>query len=220
MKKIQVLGMRIEDYTTRESHMLLENYLNDATFHVIETLTMERLFGVTEDVLVKETMEESDLLIVGQPEILKETGVVTPQRLREVREKDFFKEFFHCMVQNDKKVFLLGWTVRDLEHFWEYVSANVEEWRPVASYALSECVGDTATVVNEMNSSMAQVIVSCLPMKEEAQFLSSHKGKISASVWYGVDKTYAEPNQGLFRMISGMMQQKKLHNEMIKLKLN
>ena len=86
--------MRIEDYTTRESHMLLENYLNDATFHVIETLTMERLFCVPEDVLVRETMEESDLLIVGQPEILKETGVVTPQRLREVREKDFFKEFF------------------------------------------------------------------------------------------------------------------------------
>ena len=85
-KKIKILDMCVDNYTVRESLLRLDTYLASAMLNIIETVTMEQLILANDHPAVKDCLKQADLCIVGDCEILSETGHVTAQRMREIRD--------------------------------------------------------------------------------------------------------------------------------------
>ena len=85
-KKISILDMRVDNYTVRESLLRLDTFLGSTMLNVIETVTMEQLILAAEHPVIKECLEQADLCIVGECEILSETGNASAQRMKEIRE--------------------------------------------------------------------------------------------------------------------------------------
>lgn len=191
IKKINILGMQVDNYTVRESMLRLESYMNSTVLNVIETITMQQLILATENPVVRECVEKCDLSVIGEKEILEESGQVSVQRMREIKDRDFMFELLKRMVRNQKRVYLIGMTRAEIEDMQSFFLETNPKFSAIGSYALDECVGDSDAIVNEINSEMPDIIISALPSPYEEEFVLEHKDKIGANVWYGLGAGYS-----------------------------
>lgn len=197
VKKIDILGMQVDNYTARESLLRLDTYMSSTNLNIIETVTMNQLISAGENPKIKECLEQADLCVIGEREILSETGNASVQRIREVREQDFMYELIKRVVRNQKRVFLIAMTraeVGNMQVFFERVNPK---FSVTGSYAMEECVGDMDTIVNEINGTTPDIIISALNSPTEEEFVLSNKEKIGASVWYGIGTAYNKIQGGI-----------------------
>lgn len=190
IKKIDILGLQVDNYTVRESIMQLDTYMSNAELNIIETVTMKQLLMSLENPFIKECLLEVDLTIIGEREILSDLDNTSVQRLREIRDNDFMYELLKRAVRNQKKIFLIALSDAEILHMHEFFLTNWPKLRIEGSYALEECTGDMDTVVNEINAATPDIVLSSIEMPFEEEFILQHKDKISASVWYGVGRYY------------------------------
>lgn len=47
-------------------------------------------------------------------------------------------------------------------------------------------MGDLEAVINDMNATTPDVIISVLPSPMQEQFLFEHRDKMNANIWYGI----------------------------------
>ena len=108
IKKIDILGIQLDNYTVRESIMRVESWLDGSVIKTIEGISMQMLVDSENDPVLKEVLSSLDLAVIGEKEILQEAGIETMQRLKETEGNDFIAEFFKRVERNRKSVFLLG----------------------------------------------------------------------------------------------------------------
>lgn len=199
IKKIDILGMQVDNYTVRESLLRLDTYMSNNVLSIIETVTMKQLVAAGENPVIKECLAQADLCIIGEREILSETGNATVQRMREVRDQDFLRESIKRVVRNQKRVFLIAMTRSEVDALEAFLTEMNPKFTTVGSYAVEECVGDMDSIVNELNGTTPDMVISALDSPAEEEFLLSHKDKIGAGVWYGIGASY-QKKQGRSRV--------------------
>lgn len=195
--KIEILGIRLDNYTVREAMLLVEGYLDHTVMNTIETISIETLVRAKKDDLLKECIESLDLTIVDEKEILLAAKAVSPQRIREIQERQFLKEFIRWMIRSEKTVYLFGMTEIQVEKLKAFLKEEYDEIRIAGSSVLEKCTGDYDGVVNEINIASPDIIFSVLPTPEQEYFLMENKGKMNAAVWYGLGENYSG-NRGIY----------------------
>lgn len=217
VKKLDILGMEIDNYTVRESIMQVEVYLNQTGMSVIETISMKMLDMAGEDATVRACIDQLDLAVIGENEILSAAGVSSAQRKREILDHEFFREFMKRIIRNHKKVFLLGENTGDVDKLEAYMQEEYDKLIIAGRCALEEKSGDNESVVNEVNSVSADAILSILPTPLQEQFLMENKLKLDARVWYGLGDGY-EARSGLrrFSRFAGRL----IHRKRLQSRLN
>ena len=191
IKKVEILGIKLDNYTVREAMLKMEVYLNNTVMNTVESISMEMLMKAQNDEVVRECIEHLDLTIIGEKEILNAAGVDSAQRIRETAEHEFFKEFAARIIRNNKTVYMLGDTAARTENMLDFFRENYEKLKICGSYALEECTGDLDHVINEINIAEPDVIFSILPTPQQEYFLKDNVGKFNAKIWYGLGQDYA-----------------------------
>ncbi len=197
IKKIDILGMQVDNYTVRESLLRLDTYMSSTVLNIIETVTMKQLVAAGENPKIRECLEQADLCIIGEGEILSETGNATVQRMREVRDQNFLHELLKRAVRNQKRIFLIAVTREEVDAMQAFFIEQNPRFTAAGSYAVEECVGDMDTIVNELNGTTPDIVISALDSPVEEEFLLSHKDKIGAGVWYGIGASYKSKQGGI-----------------------
>lgn len=218
IKKIEILGIQLDNYTVREAMLQAELFLNEKVMHIIEVITMETLVMAKEDETLKESIEAWDLAIINDKEILKAAGVNSPQRIKETTEQQFMEEFLKRIIRNGKTVYLFGESGEEVRLLETYLQDNYDKLQIVGSLALAECVGDCDGAINEININSPDIIFSILPTPEEELFLLENKGKIDARIWCGLGSGY-EIQHGvsyLKRKVKKLIHKGKLHSMLSK----
>ena len=192
IKKIEILGIQIDNYTVREAMLQVETYLNNTVMNTIEAISMEMLVKAKEDETLKECIENLDLAIINDKEILKAAGASSPQRMKETTERQFFTEFMKRIIRNNKTVYLCAGSRQRLEKLEQFLEDDYERVKVVGKFAMEDCIGDFDGVVNEINIASPDVIFSVLSTPEQEYFLMENKGKMNAKVWYGLGDDYAK----------------------------
>lgn len=187
MKKIQILGLEVDNYSVRESILRAEGYLIGSSIKTIETVTMKMLTDAESHEVVGQALKEMDLTIIGEKEILDAANIATPQRMKETREHEFFHEFLKRIVRNRKRVYLLGEKADAIAVLEEYLLERYSKIEIVGSAALEECQGDFENIINEVNGETADVVISIIPTPRQEEFLMEYKNKMGAKVWYGME---------------------------------
>ena len=90
LKKIDILGIEVDNYTVREAMMQVENYLDNTVMNTIETIDMKMLELAGRDETVRACMEQLDLAVIGEKEILIAADVHSSQRISETINHDFY----------------------------------------------------------------------------------------------------------------------------------
>lgn len=185
-KKIEILGLPIDNYSVREAILLAEGYLNSNSMSIIETVSMRALNEAETSEAVAKTIEEADLTVIGEKEILTVAGIMTPQREKEITEHEFFHEFMKRVVRNHKRIYLIAQQRDVLEHFEQYMEEGYPKRIQVGSTVLDECSGGLENVINEVNGESVDVLISLIPSPVQEEFICECKDKLSTQIWYGL----------------------------------
>lgn len=217
-KKISILDMRVDNYTVRESLLRLDTFLGSTMLNVIETVTMEQLILAAEHPVIKECLKQADLCIVGECEILSETGNASAQRMKEIREQDFLREVLKRAVRSQKRIFLIAMTGTKLEQIQTFFMECVPKFTAIGTCAVEEYVEDMDSIVNEMNGAAPDIVISALESPIEEEFLQSHKDKINTCVWFGLGTAfhYGQNRIRVGRTIKKLALRGRLHHSMSK----
>ena len=218
LKKIDILGIEVDNYTVREAMMQVENYLDNTIMNTIETIDMKMLELAGQDETVRACIEQLDLAVIGEKEILIAADVHSSQRLSETINHDFFREFIKRIIRNHKRVFLLAETIAQEEQLEHFLVGKYEQIEVAGHCAIEEKSNDFESVVNEINSASADVIFSILPSPLQEQFLTENNSKLGAKIWYGLSSDYA-PRSRISRIsqIAGrLIHKKKLQSKLHK----
>ena len=206
IKKIDIMGIGLDNYTVRESMRQVENYLSNDVLNTIENISMQMLIASGTDPVVHNVISELDLSVIGEKEILKAT-----------EQNDFSYEFYRRIERNKRSIFVLGQTEEDVQK----VKAELQEAFPklilAGEYALENCVGNLDAVINEMNATTPDVIVSILPSPLQEHFFAEHKDKMSATIWFGMGELGVHGKKhGLGSFVKNRLHLGRLKNSMNK----
>ena len=188
IKKIDIAGIPVDNYTVREAIMQVEMSLEAKGFYLIEEVTMDMLLIAERNEQVKEVLKSVDLTVIVESEILSAVGANTMQRQHEIENHDFFAEFMKRLERNHKTIFLLGETFKDIEKMRSIIRESYGRIDIVGEATLESQTDGTDGVVNEINSATPDVIVSLLPSPGQEIFLQENKNKLSAKIWYGLGR--------------------------------
>lgn len=191
VKKIDILGINLDNYTVREAMLRMEVCWNSTIMSTVETISMDTLVKAKSDELVKSCIENLDLAIICDKEILKAAGIVSSQRTKETVENEFQKEFLRRAARNKRTIYLLGESGGQIGQLQGFLNENYEKLKIAGVYAITDCGGDYDTVINEINIATPDVILSVLPTPQQEYFLNEHKEKLNAKIWYGLGRDYA-----------------------------
>ena len=106
IKKIEILGMSLDNYTVKEAMQKVEGFLHNSVMNTIEAVSMETLVKAQEEEQLKACIENLDLTIVSDKEILKAAKETSPQRIQETADNLFLEEFMKRAPRNSRTVYL------------------------------------------------------------------------------------------------------------------
>ncbi len=186
IKKVDILGVRLDNYTVREAIRQVEHYMSDDALNAIERISVQMLLASESDPVVREVISSLDLSVIGEKEIMQAAKIHTMQRLKETEEDDFSVELFKRIERNKKKVFLLGETEEEVRQVQDELKARYPRLVIAGGYAVENSIGDPEAVINEMNGLIPDVVVSVLPTPMQEHFFWEHRTKMNAALWYGL----------------------------------
>ena len=91
IKKIDILGIQLDDYTVREAIRQVEAFSEENVPKVIERISMQMIMETEQDPVVREVLSSLDLAVIGEKEILEVAA----------DEGDRGKRFFLRIFQTD-----------------------------------------------------------------------------------------------------------------------
>ncbi|MDD2970622.1 MAG: WecB/TagA/CpsF family glycosyltransferase [Lachnospiraceae bacterium] len=183
MKKINLLGISLTDYSLKESLKLSNQYINNGALNTISVISTQILVEAAENPQHKEWIESMDLTILGETDILRAADNATRNRLREVEKGEFLQEFFHRIARGRKTVYLLANSEQQLMHLKERVLQIQQGLNIVGQYVLEDMNAGIDSFINEVNDVVPTVIVSKFPYPLQEQLIFENKMKVNADVW-------------------------------------
>ncbi len=191
MRKLQLLGIALRDYSAKESLRLVGQYLNDAKLDTICFLSTDILLNAREDENLKLWLESMDLTIPVSVEILNAAGITNRSRMKEVENSVFYREFVKRLSNEKRTMFLLTETQSVLDASAEYIEKYASGIQIVGTYVLENLSGDVDSVINDINGAVPDVVLSRLTSPKQEQFVFENKNKINAKIWVALKDTFA-----------------------------
>lgn len=213
IKKIDIAGIELDNYTVREAIMLLEKNMGSQIFTTLEEVNMKTLLLAESDERVREALELLDYSVIAESGILSAVGEESMQRKREIEEHDFYFELLKRLERNHKTIFLLGKTQEEVDQALQTIGEDFPKCGIAGAEALESCVGAVDAIVNEINAATPDVVISILPTPEQEYFLLDNRNKLSTTLWYGMgNEKIAHKKHGFFHFIKGLISLRKLEH--------
>ncbi len=182
MRKITVLGIRLKDYSVRESMRRVSQYLNNGICNTVDFITHDALLLASGDESVRNDLENMDMVIFSSSDILEAANVHSRSRVREIESNLFLKGFLRKLSKEGRSVFLISSSAAKLESLDSSLRSFFGELNIVASVARDETVGGDDFIVNEVNMSMPDVVIMNPDHFEAESFIRENRMKINAQL--------------------------------------
>lgn len=183
MKKINLLGIALTDYTLREALKLSNEYLYNGALSTISYISTQILVEAAEHEEQKSWLEAIDMTICGETDILRAAEMETRNRIREVENDEFLKEFIHKLARNKRKVYLIAGNEEEINKLEKYLKAYSPELLIVGNYTVDFETLNRDNLINDINDIVPNVIISRLPYPMQEQLMHESKMLINADIW-------------------------------------
>ena len=182
MKRLTVLGIELKDYSVRESMRRVTLYLNNGICNTVDFVTHDVLLKASTDEVMKEDLESMDLIIPTSNDILQAGNVISRSRMREIESDLFLKGFLRKISKEGRSVFLLSQNTQKLESLKESLEGFYGRLNIVSQAARDEISGGDDFIVNEVNSSLPDVIMMDLVSPDAERCIMENRMKLNAQL--------------------------------------
>ena len=182
MKKLTVLGIEFKDYTVRESMRRVTMYLNNGVCNTVDFITHDVLLKASQDEDMRESLEMMDLLIPTSNDILQAGNVSSRSRGKEIESNLFLKGLLRKISKEGRSVFLLAPSEARLDSLKESLLNFYGPLNIVASASGDGTAGEDDFIVNEVNSSLPDIIIMNLESPYAERFIKENRMKLNTQL--------------------------------------
>jgi N-acetylglucosaminyldiphosphoundecaprenol N-acetyl-beta-D-mannosaminyltransferase len=191
-KGINVLGVELQIQPVQEAMALMDKNLRQAGLYVIQYLTMDLLTRAEKEEELKKCINQIDLRLIGEKGLLDALENKERIREREVLGNEFMKAFLKRMAREQCPLFLICDDQKQIEKLEAYLNTCYRESRIVDTYSMENWFGDYDEIVNRINASGAEVVISNLESPFRETFVAHNRNKLSPSIWFGLGEKQVE----------------------------
>lgn len=184
--KMNVLGVEISILPVQAAMAMTDKNLRQDGLYVIQYLSMDLLTRAEHDEELKKCINQIDLKLIGEKGLLDVMGNEERIREREVLGNEFMKTFLKRMAREHYPIFLLCDDEEKIAKLKNYLSTYYREARIIDSYSMENWFGDYDEIVNRINGSGAEVVITVLESPFRETFVAHNRNKLSPSIWYGL----------------------------------
>lgn len=211
IKKIDIAGLQLDNYTVREMIMKIDRCMSERNFTTIEEINMDTLHMAASDEDVKEAIGVLDYTVIADTGILSAASAETMQRKHEIEDHDFFYELFKRLERNHKNIFILGESESTVSEAAGFLKELFDKIEIKGSGVINDTENVSEAIVNEINIASPDVVVSFLPSPAQETFLLHNKDKLSTNLWYGIgNNKFMDKKPGFIGKIRKMLDVKRL----------
>ncbi|MGN0131986.1 MAG: WecB/TagA/CpsF family glycosyltransferase [Lachnospiraceae bacterium] len=213
MRKMEVLGISLQDLTVRESMKKVDQFFRDGKVSTIALITMRGLIAAQDSPEIREWMDSLDMTVAADSDILHAADISYRSRIYDVENDVFMKEFLKKLSRQRKKVYLLSGTEASLRKLEDELSAYQDDLRIVGRLATENLEYEDDFVINDINMKMPGVLISNLESPLRETFLKENHMKLNVSIWLMVraDLDLGKRDQGFFKKMYNRLLKKWFH---------
>lgn len=191
-ERIEVLGLRMDCMRAKEAMLCAMQFMENDSVDTIEIVDMETLMNCQDDGQWRAAVEEFGLVVPGETELLEAADIHDAAILRETDGRVFLKMFFKYLQKNHKRVYLLAETEEELEQAKSASRRYSHGMRITGHSLLAADGGREEEVINEINGTETDCIVSVLPSPYQELFISRNRTLLNAKAWFGCGASLAK----------------------------
>ncbi len=179
MKRLSVMGVRLKDYSVRESMRRINTYLNNDKCNTIDFVTHDLLLNAAGSEELKKNIEDMDMTLMTTADILSAGGIESYYREREILSNLFLKGLFRKLEKEKRKIFLISENADKMALLKNDMSKFAANLNITGEYITEEKVGGDDGIVNEVNSNLPDVVFINLSSPEAEKFVASNRSRMN-----------------------------------------
>ena len=183
MRKMNVLGVELKDYSVKESMKRVLTYLNNGSLDTVCFLTTDLLLEAKDNQELKTNIEEMNMTIPSTVDILQAGETVIRSREKEVESNLFLRELLKRLAREKRKIFLIAETEDEIVHMRETLLRMEDRLVFFGSYAYEMLTGTEDVIINEINNVIPDVIFSRLDSPKQEKLVCENQMKVNAKLW-------------------------------------
>lgn len=191
MKKIKLLGMKLQDRYVRESLILADRFLKRRAVHIILYLTTAVLLEAAENEEEKEWIESADATLWGDTKILEAAEINARGRYYEVEEKEFLHTFLRRMAKAHKSILVLSDTQEHAQSLKEELIEMQNGITVVGTMDIQDAEVGREDLINEINMIAPTVIMVRMPFSMQQKWLMQSRQYMNAGIWIGMPEDFS-----------------------------
>ena len=171
-EKIEVLGVRLDCLTAKETMLRAIQFMENDPVDTIEIMTMDCLMNNQEDEPWISRVKDFKLVLPGEVEILEAAEVHDRVKLKETENRIFLKMFMKYLQKNQKRIYLLADTEEEIVQA-ENAIRHYNRGIRVSGHACLDPGGNREEeVVNDINGTETDCVLSVLSSPYQESFIS------------------------------------------------
>ena len=191
MKKINLLGMKLQDRYARESLMLTDRFLKKRAVHIMLYLTTAVLLEAAENEEEKAWIEAADAILWGDTEILKAAEITAKGRYYEVAEKGFLMDFLRRMAKTHKSILVISDTDEQAQSLKKELIQMQNGITIVGTMTIQDTEDDRENIINAINMMAPAVIIVRMPFVLQRKWLMLSRQYMNAGIWLGMPEDFS-----------------------------
>lgn len=187
-KKINIMDVNIDRCSAKEAMKKAVKCMNTDPVSVFEILTSDLLLQLAIVPEIKEKMAEFELLLAGELTLLNAAGITDKKYLQETENREFLKTFMRYLHKHHKRVYLVAETEEEVQDFKAYMHKFYGGAQLVGTIKVSSESRADDMVVNAINGSEADCVLSILSSPLQEEFIIKNRSLLNVHVWMNLGK--------------------------------
>ena len=189
MRQIELLGLKLQDYSVREAMRLLHVYVNDDVCNKIDFVTHELLLSASENPELADYIQGSDMTVFASSDILEAANMSGRAREREIESNLFLKGMLRKFSKEKRGIYSITSSEEAAEALKTELLAINEELKFCGGSVAQAVDADMDSIVNDINSVIPDVVVIRLPAGMGEKFMAVNSMKINSRLLVSLGDT-------------------------------
>lgn len=187
-RKMNVLDVRLDDYTAKEAMKAVTEYMRTESVNTVEIVTVDVLMKAAQTEGLKANIEQLDMVFAGDEAILEAAEVTDRKRLQEAHDRVFRKMMFRYFHKNHLRLFLLADSEGELQNLEDYLQEDYSGIAIVGDAVVPEGEAADDMITNRINGAEVDCVLASLASPKQEEFIRRCKNVLNVRLWLGIGK--------------------------------
>ncbi len=218
MNKVNVLGIDLDSYSTKELLVLTEKYMQQGPLKNILYVDAKLLMLVGQEEIYKEYLETCDLTVIADAGVLQALPKYSESQIEDIEDEKYTKNLLKKLAYGHKKIQLLSDTEENLIQLEETLLGYRNDLEIVSSLSMDALGNSAENMLNHVNDVIPDVLISKMDVLEQMKLMSECKSMMNCKLWIGLPEkmVISADKQSFFAKVWNNMFHRSFQKEVLK----